>query len=156
LIPNRWQPSWSTHWDHGSSREIQGAAGVAMLVRSETWARLGGFDERIYFYAEDFDLCLRTRRGGWKVWFCAEAEFVHLGHGSTANRWASPERCEMIGRSEGTMIRRNLNPLAARLSLTFINAGLFLRYAFFRLARRPATAAALAATLRGFRASAQS
>ena len=37
LVPNRWQPSWSTHWDHSCSREIQAANGAVLLVRSETF-----------------------------------------------------------------------------------------------------------------------
>lgn len=151
LIPNRWQPSWSTHWDHGSSREIQGAAGVVMLVRGETWERLGGWDERIYFYAEDFDLCLRTRQAGWRVWFTSEAEFVHLGSSSTATRWESPDRAEMIGQSEGMMLRRNLRPSQARLSLFFITSGLSARTVVFRTLGRRQEAVALAATRRGYR-----
>jgi GT2 family glycosyltransferase len=149
FIPNRWQPSWSTHWDHGSSREIQAAAGVALVVRAETWNQLGGFDERIYFYAEDLDVCLRARQAGWRVWFSSEAEFVHIGSGSTANRWSSPSRSEMMGRSEGTMIRRNMGPVAATLSLVFISAGLLFRSVIYRLVGRRDASDALRATLRG-------
>jgi N-acetylglucosaminyl-diphospho-decaprenol L-rhamnosyltransferase len=150
FIPNRWQPSWSTHWDHGASRAIQAAAGVALLVRADTWHQLGGFDERIYFYAEDLDLCLRARQAGWKVWFSSEAEFVHIGSGSTANRWSSPRRSEMMGRSEGLMIRRAMGPVAATLSLAFISAGLLLRSVLYRLVGRRDASEALRANLRGF------
>ena len=152
LVPNRWQPSWSTHWDHGSSREIQAAAGVAFLVRADAWERLGGFEERIYFLGEDTDMCLRARQAGWKVWFSSEAEFVHIGSGSTAARWSSPERAEMVGRSEGAMIRRNLSPGAARLSLFFIASGLLARSLVYRLAGRRAASNTMRAALRGFRA----
>lgn len=150
LVPNRWQPSWSTYWDHSSSQEIQQAACVVFLVRGRTWRQLGGFDERITLsHAEDLDLCLRARRAGWKVWFSADAEFVHVGSAST-RRWSSPARREMEGRCEGMMIRRNLGPMAARLSLVFIAAGLLARSAFFRLAGRSNASADQRAALRGY------
>src|SRR6476620_1824561 len=50
FIPNRWQPSWGTHWDQSSSREIQAVSTVAVLVRRAAWEQLGGFDEGIFMY----------------------------------------------------------------------------------------------------------
>jgi GT2 family glycosyltransferase len=150
LIPNRWQPSWSTYWDHSSSREIQQSVCVVFLVRSETWRQLGGFDERMTLsHSEDLDLCLRARRVGWKIWFAADAEFVHIGSAST-RRWSSPARREMEGRSEGMMIRRNLGPFASKLSLAFISTGLLARAAVFRLAGKTNASADLRAALRGY------
>jgi N-acetylglucosaminyl-diphospho-decaprenol L-rhamnosyltransferase len=149
LIPNRWQPSWSTHWDQSSSREIHAASTVAVLVRGEAWEQLRGFDERMYFYAEDLDLCFRARRSGWKVWLTSDAEFLHIGGGSTASRWSNSERREMAARSEAMMIRRNMTPLAAKASLTFISLGLLARYVLLSLAGRQEAAGAMRATLRG-------
>jgi N-acetylglucosaminyl-diphospho-decaprenol L-rhamnosyltransferase len=150
LIPNRWQPLWSTHWDHSESREIQASSGVVMLVRGATWEDLGAFDERIFLYAEDLDFCWRARNSGWKVWFASDAEFVHLGSASTRRHWASPERAEMIARSEASMIRRHQSTLVARLTLAFLSAGVAARWLFFVLARRKEASAALRATLLGY------
>ena len=36
-------------------------AGMFMLMRSENYKRLGGFDERYHLYFEDVDLCARAR-----------------------------------------------------------------------------------------------
>ncbi len=152
LIPNRWQPSWSTYWDQSSSREIQAVSTVAVLVRRETWEQLGGFDEGMYFYGEDLDFCFRARREGWKVWFTPEAEFVHIGGGSTAPRWSNADRSERVGRAEAMMIRRNMSPLAANASLAFMGLGLLARYAAFRLSGRREAAETMRATLRGLRA----
>jgi GT2 family glycosyltransferase len=123
---------------------------VAVLVRAKTWLQLGGFDQQMYFYGEDVDLCVRARHMGWKVWFTPEAEFLHIGGGSTASRWSNLSRCEQIGRSEAKMMRRNLSPLSAYTALTIISLGLAGRYAVFRLWGRPNAAAAMRATLRGF------
>jgi hypothetical protein len=84
------------------------------------------------------------------VWFTPDAEFLHIGGGSTSTRWSNLSRCEQIGRSEAMMMRRNLSPVAAYASLTFISVGLAARYAVFRLGGRQNAADAMRATLRGF------
>jgi N-acetylglucosaminyl-diphospho-decaprenol L-rhamnosyltransferase len=150
LVPNRFQPAWSTHWDHASSREIQAINGAALLVRGAVWEELGGFDERIYMYAEDLDLCWRARRRGWKVWFTPRAVFVHLGSFSSAQRWSSPQRAEMMGRAEAAMIHRHMSRLAAWLTVGFISAGLAARWVFFTITRRRDAAATLRRGLRGY------
>lgn len=152
FIPNRWQPSWSTHWDHASSREIQAADGAVVLVRGEAWRELGGFVERELMYMEDLDLSWRARRLGWRVWFVHDAEFVHVGRGSTG--WDSPRRAELIGLAEGDWIRRTMSPLAARATLAFTYAGLLGRVAVFEALRNREASAALRGSLRGYRRSA--
>ena len=150
LIPNCWQPSWGTYWNHDASREVHQAACVIFLVRGSTWRQLGGFNELMTLsHAEDHDLCLRARKAGWKIWFCSDAEFLHVGSAST-RRWSSPARREMEGRAEGMIIRRNLNPVSAKLSLALIAAGLLLRSVAFRLIGRVEKSADLQAQLRGY------
>ncbi|HME70262.1 MAG TPA: hypothetical protein VKM54_10400, partial [Myxococcota bacterium] len=50
---------------------------------------VGGLDTRFFMYAEDMDLCLRYRRGGWRVTFYPAAEIIHYGGASSA---AAPAR----------------------------------------------------------------
>ena len=150
LVPNRWQPAWSTHWNHADSREIQAASGVVFLVRGELWHALGGFEEGHLMYADDLDLCWRARRLGWKVWFVADAEFVHIGRGSTTKDWGDRERAERVGRAEAAMIRRHLGRVRAGLTLMFIRAGIVARLAYYRARRDGEATAALRGSLRGY------
>jgi N-acetylglucosaminyl-diphospho-decaprenol L-rhamnosyltransferase len=149
LIPNRWQTSWSTHWDHSTTQDIESADGPVYLVRGALWDELEGYTEREYMYAEDLDLCLRARRAGWRIRFVREAEFVHIGMGSTS-RWTSAERSERIGRSEAAMIREHLSPLKARLTLTFLGTGLAGRWLVYRLLGKRDAAASLRGSLKGY------
>lgn len=150
FIPNRWQPSWSTHWDHASSREVCAADGAVMLVRSETWEEIGGFNVQSHMYAEDTGLCWQAVALGWKVWFETEAEFVHLGNATASRRWSNPERAERWSRSEAQLVRERLSPPAAMLSIGFTAAGLAARAAVFRLLRQSDRAASVRAQLRGY------
>jgi N-acetylglucosaminyl-diphospho-decaprenol L-rhamnosyltransferase len=151
FVPNRFQPAWSTHWDHSKAREIRAINGAVLLVRGTTWEELGGFEEQSYMYTEDLDLCRRARKHGWKVWFTPESEFIHLGNVSSGRHWTNPRRAEMIGRAEAAMIRRHMPPLPARLTLGFISAGLAARWLAFTLARDREAAATARGGLRGYR-----
>ena len=46
-------------------RVVDWAHGAVLAVRREAWEAIGGFDERLWLYAEDLDLCWRARRAGW-------------------------------------------------------------------------------------------
>lgn len=52
-------------------------AGMFMLVRSEVFAALHGFDERFFMYCEDFDLCARMRLLGWKLQVVPQVQVSH-------------------------------------------------------------------------------
>ncbi len=41
--------------------------GLFMLLRSDAYRQVGGFDERFFMYGEDFDLCARLRLAGWRL-----------------------------------------------------------------------------------------
>jgi hypothetical protein len=153
LVPNRWQPRWSTHWDHLSSREIDTAVGAVLLVRGEAWQQLDGLDERALMFAEDHDLCWRAREAGWKIWFAHDAEFIHVGSRSVTRLWSPPGRAELVGRSEGAMIRRHRPGLTGLLTLAFMCAGIAARWLIFGLMRRRAAKEEMRGSLKGLVAS---
>jgi GT2 family glycosyltransferase len=156
LVPNRWQPSWSHHWDHAESRAVAAADGAVFLVRGETWEQLGGYNEARRMYGEDSDLCWRTRNLGWRIWFCAEAEFVHLGNATGSRRWTDPERATMIGREESKLLFEQLSPAGAALAIAATSLYHTWRSAVFAIqgdrTAAAATRAARSAYLEGLRA----
>lgn len=52
-------------------------AGMCLLIRSEAFRAVGGFDERYRLYCEDVDLCLRLRLAGWQLRRVASAVVTH-------------------------------------------------------------------------------
>ena len=71
-------------------REVPVAAdwvsGALMLVRRETFDRLGGFDPGFFLYCEDTDLCRRARDAGWSTVYAPTAAVVH--HTARSSRYA--------------------------------------------------------------------
>lgn len=61
----------------------QFVSGAAPMLRRATWDRLGGFDERLFLYWEDVDLCLRASSLGFRLMVCSRAVITHAEGGST-------------------------------------------------------------------------
>lgn len=150
FVPNRHQPVVGTHWDHAATRDVHAAIGAVLLVRATTWDELGGFDERMFMYAEDHDLFWRARRHGWRTRFVADAEFVHLGGGTTGRVWSDAARAERVARAEAALVRAHLPRGRAALTLGLMALGVGVRAVAFRVLGRRDRAAEQAAWLRGY------
>ena len=59
-------------------REFQAVTAACMLVRKETFEKIGGFDEGFVNGFEDVDLCLRVRQMGKKVIYQPKSCLYHL------------------------------------------------------------------------------
>lgn len=143
-------PLWSTHWAHAQPRPIDCAIGAVVLIRAQAWTELEGFDERRFMYAEDLDLFWRARERGLSVWFEPNAEFVHLGGGTTGREWSPAERAAAVAQAEGDMIRAHSGPTRALATLTVMAAGTGARAAIRRMLGQRERAAALTAFTRGY------
>lgn len=131
VVPNRWQPRLSHHWDHGSSREISSANGAIILARKEAWYQLGGYNPARRMYGEDSDLFWRARKRGWRVWYVAGSQFVHLGNATGSRHWANPQRAAMIGREEARLLFEQLSRPSAVFSVGAVCLYLTWRRALF-------------------------
>lgn len=52
-------------------------AGMFLLLRSEAFRSLDGFDEGFHLYYEDVDLCARLRKQGWELLLCPTVRVIH-------------------------------------------------------------------------------
>ena len=118
LIPS--QPDW--------------VSGAAMLVRRSAFDEIGGFDERIFMYMEDVDICERLWRAGWRVRY--EPAFIveHRIGGSQ-----STEQPARWYRAFHAYLLQTRGPLSARLSSMVAGLGLGIR-ALAYVRTRPANA----------------
>jgi N-acetylglucosaminyl-diphospho-decaprenol L-rhamnosyltransferase len=78
-------------------------SGAAMLIRRVAFDEVGGFDERIFMYMEDVDLCRRLRELGWRVGYEPQALVEHvMGHSQLTDqpfRWYGAYHAYMVERS---------------------------------------------------------
>jgi GT2 family glycosyltransferase len=78
---------------------LTGPAGTAAAYRRSAWEQVGGLDETIFAYYEDFDLALRLRIAGWETAAAADAVGVHLGSATHGHRSAWQRRHGGFGRA---------------------------------------------------------
>lgn len=60
-------------------QEVAWVSGAAMAVERRAFAELGGFDEKLFLYKEDEDLCLRLRAAGGMVVYEPAVAVRHRG-----------------------------------------------------------------------------
>lgn len=72
-----------SYWDHQSSRAVDTLLGACMLFRRQVFEQLQGFDEQFFLYAEEVDLCRRTREAGYEIYYVHSCRVLHKSKHST-------------------------------------------------------------------------
>jgi len=73
-------------WESQETKEADWSSGAAMVVKRDIFDKIGGFDENIFMYFEDIDLCKRAREAGKKVFYFPQDEVAHFGGKSAKNK----------------------------------------------------------------------
>jgi GT2 family glycosyltransferase len=73
--------------------EVDSVIGAFFLVRREVWEKLGGMDERFFFFLEETDFCLRARQAGFATVHLPQVRVWH-GQGQTAKQDQAAARIE--------------------------------------------------------------
>jgi len=100
-------PRWQGHPPAAARADrpvLTGPAGAASAFRRTAWDELGGLDEAIVAYMEDFDLALRLRAAGWESVVALDAVAVHVGSATFGHRSVTARRNGGFGR--GYVLRR--------------------------------------------------
>jgi GT2 family glycosyltransferase len=84
------------------SRPVAAVTGAFLACRRETFAAVGGFDERFAIAYNDIDFCLKIRQRGARVIFAADIEAIHhesrtRGHNDNPEKvaWDDAELADM-------------------------------------------------------------
>lgn len=108
--------------------------GAAMLIRRECWEQIGGFDESIFLYAEDWDFCYRARKAGWQVRYAPEGQAIH--HGNAAGETLGKDRLTQVTLAELRAIEKHYGARTARAHRLLAILGSALRTPFSTKHRR--------------------
>ncbi|MFT6810783.1 MAG: GT2 family glycosyltransferase, partial [Saprospiraceae bacterium] len=97
---------------YNNDLSVDWTSGAAMLVRSEVFKEIGGFDTAFFAHMEEIDLCWRLRKAGLKLACIPASEVYHVG-GGTLN-YQSSRKAFLNMRNNYHMILKNM-PLAQLL-----------------------------------------
>ena len=68
--------------------QVDWVKGGLMLIRKEVFKKLQGFDEKIFMYIEDMELCYRAHLLGYKIYFYPDVYVLHADQGSSSRTFA--------------------------------------------------------------------
>jgi GT2 family glycosyltransferase len=98
-------PLWP--WRSPDPRRVGWAVGCALVGRTETFKRLGPFDETIFLYGEDLELGLRAAQSGVETWFWPASRVVHhRAHAARAEFGGEP--FDRLARARHDVVERRL------------------------------------------------
>ncbi len=120
--------------DPAKPGDVEWVVGAALLIRRKAFEEAGGFDDRFFMYDDEVDLAYRLRSLGWQVVYCPEAEFVHVGGGSTRVRATEMYREQL--RSHIRFIDKHRGRRQAEHARRMLATAMRLRAVVFRGERR--------------------
>lgn len=68
--------------------EVDWVKGALLMMKKDVFDKLGGFDEKIFMYTEDMELCYRAKKAGFKTFFYPDVTIVHEDYGSSDRSFA--------------------------------------------------------------------
>ncbi|MBN2765219.1 MAG: glycosyltransferase family 2 protein [Paludibacteraceae bacterium] len=86
--------------------EIFWATGACMMMRSDIFRKMGGFDDQFFAHMEEIDLCWRINSRGYKIVCVPQSVVYHVG-GGTLNA-EHPRKTYLNFRNNLLMLYKNL------------------------------------------------
>ncbi|MEM7624099.1 MAG: glycosyltransferase family 2 protein [Planctomycetota bacterium] len=117
---SRWlNPESLGGWARDSEREVDLVNGCFMLIQTDVWREVEGFDTSFFMYAEDWDLCLRIRGTGRTCHLCPDACLVHYGGASEPVRGDKMTRLFV---ANAQLFRKHWSPWKAFIGVRLLDA----------------------------------
>ena len=88
-----------------SESYVTWTSGAAMLIRSECFHSVGGFDKSFFAHMEEIDLCIRLGHKGYKFKIIPSSKVFHLGGGTLP--YNTPQKVYLNFRNSLFMITKN-------------------------------------------------
>lgn len=68
---------------YSESQDTEWVTGAALFIRKGLFDKIGGFDENIFMYFEDKDLCKKVKDSGKRVYYLSDVSLIHIKGGSS-------------------------------------------------------------------------
>lgn len=111
--------------------EVEVVTGAFLFLSKKTFTRLGGFDEKFFFYMDETDLCYRHKQNKGKVIYYPETSVIHLkGKSAKGESWFK-NKYQSI--STIKFFQKHFTGMKFLLAIIFHFSGLLLRVPIFLL-----------------------
>jgi len=86
----------TSHQSPTTSHQPDGLTAACLLIRSNVFKKLGGFDEKFFAYLEDVDFFLRFKKAGYSFGVCQNVKVVHHHQTTSGKMGAFKQRQDFI------------------------------------------------------------
>ncbi|HXS14589.1 MAG TPA: glycosyltransferase family 2 protein, partial [Candidatus Saccharimonadales bacterium] len=69
-------------------QKVDWVKGALFMIKKDVFEKLHGFDERIFMYTEDMELCFRAKKMGYDTYFYPTKGILHKDQGSSGRTFA--------------------------------------------------------------------
>lgn len=115
-----------------SLTKVGWVGGTAVMISNQCLEEIGGFDEALFMYGEDVELCIRATKRHWDVALASDTEVVHLGSASAGSKNA------LLGEIKGLVFiwKKHASRQELWMLRQILKFGLRLRIIVFGILRR--------------------
>lgn len=115
-----------------SITDVEVVTGAFLFITKNIFKKLGGFDERFFFYMDETDLCYRHRQNNGRVIYYPEISVIHLkGKSAKGESWFK-NKYQSI--STIKFFQKHFSTMKFILAIFFHYSGLMLRIPIFLIA----------------------
>jgi GT2 family glycosyltransferase len=118
------------YWDHKDSRSVDCLSGACMMVRKSIVDKVGGFDDKIFMYADDVDFCMRILKEGYQIYYLSTETIVHYEGSGTKKTGKKNFSTLFQKESERYVINKHFGPGKAACYTLVVLAGSVFRIIF--------------------------
>ncbi len=112
LLPVLAQRYQAVDFDYTTTQTVDQVMGSCCLIRQETLAQVGRFDQGFWIWYEEVDYCLRAKQAGWLTLYVAEAEVAH-SRGQSFQQLSATVKQGYLRQSIRHYVRKHFGGLAA-------------------------------------------
>lgn len=70
------------------TKQVDWVTGACMMVRKDIFEKIGMFDEKIFMYMEDMEICYRAKKAGYDTYYFPSTVVMHQAQGSSNRGFA--------------------------------------------------------------------
>lgn len=76
-------PNYKSFFQSPTVVSVGWVTGAFFMMRRQVYESVGGFDEDIFMYLDEVDLCKRIKNKGFRIWYVPNIQVTHL-HGASS------------------------------------------------------------------------
>ena len=123
---SKWAGKYNlTYLDPDKDHPVDAISGSCMLISSDTFNKLNGFDEQFFMFGEDLDLCARVWESGQEVHYSSDTKIVHYKGESV--KTAPYDSREAFYHSMNIFVNKHYSSTLSLFTRFFISVGISLK-----------------------------